>query len=58
MAGGKLPSYIDQAADAEALAVAVVKANQYPVVDVSIRRTAVRVADLERRIAELERKLG
>jgi sarcosine oxidase gamma subunit len=58
MAGGKLPSYIDQAADAEALAAARLKANQYPAVDVSIRRTAVRVADLEARVAELERKLG
>lgn len=58
MAGGKIPAYIDQAADAEALAAAGVKANQYPVVDVSVRRMAVRMNELEARVAELERKLG
>jgi hypothetical protein len=57
MAGGKIPAYIDQAADAEALAAARVSANKFPVVDVSVRRLAQRVADLEQRIARLEQFL-
>lgn len=54
MAGGKIPAYIEQAADAEALAAAHVEANQWPPAEVRVQHLTERLAALEARVRALE----
>ncbi len=54
MAGGKIPSYIEQAADTEAMAAATHQANAYPPQEVTVAHLGERLALLEQRVLELE----